>query len=49
MEVKDKVAKALSQSLEDAYISLEDDDGISGFVVSARFNDMPTLDRQGLI
>jgi len=49
MDVKERVEKALSAALGDAYVRLEDDDGISGFVVSSRFKGMPTLDRQGLI
>ncbi len=49
MDVKKRVEKALSDTFEDAYVRLEDDDGISGFVVSARFKGMSTLDRQELI
>ena len=49
MGLKEKIQRALSESLEDAYVRLEDDDGISGFVVSSRFKGMSALDRQGLI
>ncbi len=49
MEIKKKIAKTLSQSLEDAYVRLEDDDGISGFVVSSHFKGMSSLNRQKLI
>ena len=49
MDVRDKVINALTNSLEVHYIRLEDDDGITGFVVSPQFRDMSTLDRQGLI
>jgi acid stress-induced BolA-like protein IbaG/YrbA len=49
VDVKDKIAKVLSRSLEDAYIRLEEDDGISGFVVSPRFQGMSSVDRQALI
>jgi acid stress-induced BolA-like protein IbaG/YrbA len=49
VEIKKKIAKALSQSLKDAYVRLEDDDGISGFVVSPHFKGMTSLDRQKLI
>lgn len=49
MDLKTKIAKALSQSLKDAYIRLEEDDGISGFVVSPQFQGVTALDRQGLI
>ena len=49
MDLKKNIANALSQSLQDAYVRLEDDDGISGFVVSSRFKGMSSLDRQKLI
>jgi hypothetical protein len=49
MGAKEKVERALSHSFQDAYIRVEDDDGITGFVVSDRFRDVPTVDRQGLI
>ena len=46
MDLKDKTLKALSQSLEPEYMRLEDDDGISGFVVTRLFKGMSSLDRQ---
>jgi hypothetical protein len=49
MDIKDKIIKALLQELKPEYIRLEDDDGISGFVVSRQFEDVSTLDRQGRI
>ena len=49
MDLKDKIVTALSQVLEIEYIRLEEDDGISGFVVSPRFEEMSALDRQKLI
>ncbi|MEX2120405.1 MAG: hypothetical protein WD847_12485 [Pirellulales bacterium] len=49
MDVKEKIIKALAKSLRIDYIRLEDDDGISGYVVSSQFKDMPTLARQELI
>jgi hypothetical protein len=49
VDIRKKIANALSQSLEDAYIRLEDDEGISGFVVSPGFKGMSSLDRQRLI
>jgi hypothetical protein len=49
MDLRKKIASKLSQSLGDAYVRLEDDDGISGFVVSPRFKGMSSLNRQGLI
>lgn len=49
MELTDKIVDALQKPLDAEYIRLEDDDGISGFVVSGRFEKMSTLDRQRLI
>ena len=49
MDVKDKIINALQANLETHYVRLEEDDGISGFVVSPRFEGMSTLDRQALI
>jgi hypothetical protein len=49
VDVKEKIVKALSRLLEDPYIRLEDDERISGYVVSPRFEGMPSLDRQELI
>jgi hypothetical protein len=46
MELKDKIIEALSQALKPEYMRLEDDDGISGFVVSRKFKGMSGLDRQ---
>jgi len=39
----------LREPLEAAYIRLENDDGISGFIVSPRFEGMSAFDRQALI
>jgi acid stress-induced BolA-like protein IbaG/YrbA len=49
MDLKEKVMKALFRALNPEYVRLEDDDGISGFVVSRRFEGMSTLDRQAKI
>jgi hypothetical protein len=49
MELADKVVMALHKSLKAEYIRLEDDDGISGFVVSPQFEKLSSLDRQQLI
>jgi acid stress-induced BolA-like protein IbaG/YrbA len=49
VDLKKKVAAALRGAAADARIRLEDDDGISGFVVSAEFRGMSALDRQMLI
>ena len=49
MDLKDKVTKALQESLQPELIQLNDDDGVSGFVVAKRFQRMATYDRQSLI
>ena len=49
MELKEKVTQALRRHLHPDHIHLEDDDGISGLVVSTQFLRMPSLERQMLI
>jgi hypothetical protein len=49
MDLKDKIVNALVEKLHVDYVRLEDDDGISGFVVSPLFRDVSALDRQILI
>ena len=49
MGLKDKIVSALREPLDAAFIRLEDDDGMSGFVVSRRFEGMSSMDRQTLI
>jgi hypothetical protein len=49
MDLKDKIINVLSQALQPEQVRLDDDDGISGFVVSRVFEGMSTLDRQGKI
>lgn len=49
MDIRDKIITALREFMEVDYVRLEDDDGISGFVVSPQFQRMAMLDRQGLI
>ncbi len=49
MDLKDKILEALSRALKPEYSRLDDDDGISGIVVSRAFEGMSTLDRQGRI
>ncbi len=49
MDVTEKIMSVLSNSLKVEYGRLEDDDGISGFIVSPQFQGLSTLDRQGLI
>jgi hypothetical protein len=46
MDLKQKIINTLRESLNAEYVLLEDDDGISGFVVSRTFREMSTLDRQ---
>lgn len=49
MALKEKIVRALSNAIGVEFVHLEDDDGISGFVVSKQFAGMSTLDRQALI
>lgn len=49
MDLKDKIITALLESLEPDYLRLDDDDGISGFVVARAFEGMSSMDRQGRI
>jgi stress-induced morphogen len=49
MDLKEKVTEALARHLHPERIQLEDDDGISGFVVSTQFRGMSSFDRQTLI
>jgi hypothetical protein len=49
MDIRKKVIKALTGSFPVDYARLEDDDGITGFVVSPHFQGVSALDRQGLI
>lgn len=49
MGIPEKIVGALKKTLDAEYIRLDDDDGISGFVVSGQFENMSTLDRQQLI
>ena len=49
MDIRNKIIKALTESFPVDYARLEDDDGITGFVVSPQFQGMSALDRQGLI
>jgi acid stress-induced BolA-like protein IbaG/YrbA len=49
VDLKEKVTAALKGAIADARLRLEDDDGISGFVVSGEFRGMSALDRQTLI
>ena len=48
MDLKEKIIKAL-RSLRPEFALLDDDDGISGFVVSRVFEGMPGLERQEAI
>lgn len=49
MGIAEKIVSALQKPLVAEYIRLDDDDGVSGFVVSPRFENMSNLDRQKLI
>jgi hypothetical protein len=49
MEIREKVLKALRDTFDVHYARLDDDDGITGFIVSPRFRGMSSLDRQELI
>jgi stress-induced morphogen len=49
VDLKEKVTVALKSAIANARLRLEDDDGISGVVVSTEFRGMPALDRQTLI
>jgi hypothetical protein len=49
MAAQKKIIAALREPLKAEYIRLEDEDGISGYIVSARFEGMSMLDRQELI
>lgn len=49
MDLQEKVAVALRKSLHPEHIELENDDGVSGFVVSEKFRGLTAIDRQTLI
>jgi acid stress-induced BolA-like protein IbaG/YrbA len=49
MDVNDKIRAALMDAFQAEYARLDDDDGISGFVVSHQFAGMSALDRQKMI
>jgi hypothetical protein len=49
VDLKKKITEALRRTLQPDHIILEDDDGISGFVVSAQFQQVPSLERQKII
>lgn len=46
MAAKEKIVELLFDALEPEYVRLDDDDGISGIVVSKVFEGMSALDRQ---
>jgi hypothetical protein len=49
MDLTEKIMDALQHSLGAEYIRLDNDDGISGFVVSPQFESISGIDRQRLI
>jgi acid stress-induced BolA-like protein IbaG/YrbA len=49
MDVREKVEEALRHAFDPEFIQLEDDDGISGYLVSSKFRRMEFIDRQTMI
>jgi acid stress-induced BolA-like protein IbaG/YrbA len=49
VDLREKVTRALREHLNPDHIQLEDDDGVSGVVVSAQFRGVSPFDRQMLI
>ena len=49
MDLKEKVEAALERYFHADRVRLENDEGISGYVVSTQFQKMPALDRQTAI
>jgi hypothetical protein len=49
MDIKEKIEEALRRSFRPDVLRLEDDGGISGFVVSSEFRGMAAIDRQTLL
>lgn len=49
MELTDRIINALNEALHVEYYRLDDDDGVSGFVVSPQFENLSSQDRQRLI
>jgi hypothetical protein len=49
MDLKEKVISALRAHLKPEYLHIENEHGVSGFVVAPKFRGMSALDRQMLI
>ncbi len=49
MELRKKVERALKAAFDTDVVELVNDDGISGFVVSAMFDEREMFDRQSMI
>ena len=49
MEIREKVVKALTDSMTVDFARIDEDDGITGFVVSPKFEGVSAIDRQVLI
>ena len=49
MDLQKKVERLLQAAFDPEEIRLEEDDGISGYVISRRFRGMESFDRQGMI
>lgn len=49
MDLKEKVAAVLRKALEPDGLVLEDEDGLGGYIVSAQFRGLDSLERQKLL
>ena len=49
MDLQEKVTSILQEAFQPEQLVLEDDDGITGYLISTRFSGMDSIDRQGLI
>jgi hypothetical protein len=49
MDLKEKVTLALERGLGAEQVDLDDDDGISGYVVAEGFRGLESIDRQTMI
>ena len=49
MDLKEKVAALLQSAFEPEQMVLDDADGLSGYITSARFRGFDSLDRQKMI
>ncbi|MFM7129811.1 MAG: hypothetical protein ACKO0V_10685, partial [bacterium] len=49
MDLKEKVLTALMENLKPEYLRIEDESGITGFIVANVFRGVSSLDRQKMI